>query len=544
MQRCGITLWPRMIIPGDVAAEASGEAIVRARPRRTWRLFLNTLAGVGGQLGASLIGLVAVPLLVRLLGLEAYGLWALLSGLSIFVNVADLGLGSAFIKYTAEYAAIGRRDRVRQVVTFGVLFYLVLGAILVPIAALFAHQAMAWMHLSVALAGVAPLLLVFTIAYAAASSAVLMPQTLLVGIGYLRATSGIAVAGQVVFYAAALAFIAAGDGILSMVWASVVRLALMGLASLSVALVVYGNPFGSPLRLDRALVGQLLRFGGWIQINSIANSINWETDRIIIGALVGAPSIAIYELANKAARATRGFALNIVNPLLPEVSAKTAAEGDRGFASLYIEASKHFMLATVALLGFLMAAAGPAVQLWLGDGYREVASIVGLLAATYLVMNTTIIGATMLRAVGRPRLEASYSVATAIVNVAATILLARRYGLFGVVLGTLVGAIIGGVYFLAVFHRANGIGFRTGLLGWGAKLMAAAAAAAALAAFAVHAIPPHLFEQRLVGAAVLVGIGIVYLAILAALLGALRFFEPHEWKRVRRLLARIHDSSL
>ena len=82
-----------------------------------------------------LSGLVLSPYLIRHLGDERYGIWALAFSFVDYFALVDLGLRSAVIKYTAHYRATGDVDRVEEIVSTGLAYYLaasvcVLGAAL------------------------------------------------------------------------------------------------------------------------------------------------------------------------------------------------------------------------------------------------------------------------------------------------------------------------------------------------------------------------------------------------------------------------------
>ena len=66
------------------------------------RIVKNVGSGLLAQAWTALLGLIALPILVRGLGAERYGLLALSLALIGFAAVADLGVGRAASKYIAE----------------------------------------------------------------------------------------------------------------------------------------------------------------------------------------------------------------------------------------------------------------------------------------------------------------------------------------------------------------------------------------------------------------------------------------------------------
>ena len=92
--------WTR---PFDTSTD---EGRSRERYRRVGITFVSTVAGRGAAAAATLI---AVPVMLRYLGPERYGLWAAISSAGMALLFADLGIGNGLLSVLAEDA--GRHDR-------------------------------------------------------------------------------------------------------------------------------------------------------------------------------------------------------------------------------------------------------------------------------------------------------------------------------------------------------------------------------------------------------------------------------------------------
>ena len=82
-----------------------------------------------------------------------------------------------------------------------------------------------------------------------------------------------------------------------------------------------GRVFGNPFALDRAVVGEMLRFGGWTQVVGLASLVNRQTDAIVIGSWVGLRSAGHYRLGEQDCSTTRTMPLALLGPLLPAAAA-------------------------------------------------------------------------------------------------------------------------------------------------------------------------------------------------------------------------------
>src|SRR5918911_2593206 len=60
-------------------------------------------------------GLILSPFVIRRLGDENYGLWALTVSLAEYYWIMDLGFRSAAIKYSAHYRTLGENDRINEI---------------------------------------------------------------------------------------------------------------------------------------------------------------------------------------------------------------------------------------------------------------------------------------------------------------------------------------------------------------------------------------------------------------------------------------------
>src|SRR5713101_6442304 len=79
-------------------------------------------------LGANVVyAMLITPVVVRALDKELYGVWSYLNGLLTYSELLYVGLGSALIKYVAQYRARGESQRVNEVFSAVLSMYALLG---------------------------------------------------------------------------------------------------------------------------------------------------------------------------------------------------------------------------------------------------------------------------------------------------------------------------------------------------------------------------------------------------------------------------------
>ncbi|MBW4697673.1 MAG: oligosaccharide flippase family protein [Aphanocapsa lilacina HA4352-LM1] len=501
---------------------------------RTRRVLLNAVATLGARLGALLIGLALAPYAIGILGSEAYGLWAVLSSAVAYIALLDLGLGTACIQAVATYTARGELARVRQVITAGVLFFVLAGLVLSPLAVACAPVLMGWLKLSPALVmeGSRLFVLVYVCAFAASVASVL--AALLAGLEKMRIGALLQVASQV-GGATSAALLLPRFGLWAMAFGLCMYLALYLVGLYLSTRRLFGPVFTNPLRLEKAVLKPLLGFGGWMQVNNTAAIVNLEADRLLIAGFVNVASVTAYEVANKMALLARALPLTLLSALLPSAAAVAASDPDR-LDQIYVRTSRFLALATFALGGFIAGAAAPLARVWIGRDFAWVPAMTALLVVSYAVNNLTGPGTTLLRALGRPRYESYYALTGAALNVGITLALAPRFGLAGILGGTALGSLIGSLLFLWLYHCDRKLGWWIALGSWLWRVVLPTGVSAATLAVVVTWLPGVWFAERLGGMAVLAALLTVYVGILLALLRLVRFFEPGDLDLVRGLV--------
>jgi O-antigen/teichoic acid export membrane protein len=503
---------------------------------RARRVFRNTFFLLLARTWRLLTSFLLTPYMLHQLGMEQFGLFAVLGTVTQYFGLLDFGLGNTFVKHIAEYAGRGETDRVRQVVSFGTLFYLLLGLALAPLAILLAPAVVGLLILSPDLHNTAITVLLLLFAYFFIGQACGVLMQLLNGLEQMHLTSMLNSASHLLYIIVVVVLLQAGTGIYGALAATFIQLFALTLAAYVVARRTFGSVFISPFRIELSSMKALFRFGGWMQVNALSNVINNQTDRFIIGSFVSVSSVTLYELGNKLALMTRVWPLLLLEALLPTASSMSGRNEQQVVYRAYIQSSRSVSLFTFVIGGFLVGAADAVVRVWVGPGYADVATILYLLVATYAINNLTGAGTTIVRALGKPRYESYYAVLGAVLNVLATVALAPRFGIYGVLGGTLLGSVIGSAYFIWLFHRLLHMPLWAGLGDWLWRLSVATAFATGVLWLMIGALPSDLFDNRLTGSLVLLVLGLVYGLILLPCLRATRFFNAADLELIGRIL--------
>ncbi|MGC9070864.1 MAG: lipopolysaccharide biosynthesis protein, partial [Elusimicrobiales bacterium] len=97
----------------------------------------NTFFNAIGRLWGILVALVLTPYIIRHIGVERYGIWALVGVITGYFGLLDFGVGTSFVKYIAEFYAKRDYEKINQVVNTGFVFYTVFAILIIVLGFLF-----------------------------------------------------------------------------------------------------------------------------------------------------------------------------------------------------------------------------------------------------------------------------------------------------------------------------------------------------------------------------------------------------------------------
>ena len=480
------------------------------------RVAANVAVGTVSQILAIVIGLFTTPLILGQLGQVDYGVFALVGSLSAYFGILDFGIGGGLTRFMSFYHERGDTQRISTFAVFGLLFYLVLGAVLLlPLLAI-APALGRFLRLPADLQPQFPGLLAAILGLFIGWSIAGVIGARLTAAHRLDLAAYANVAGSLAF--ALLVFVLLPSmPTVGGVFACMAGQLLVVMVTLWIAnRRVNGALVTRPLRWQWSDTRELFVFGLWTQLAGVTAVVNLEADKAIISRAVGVASVTPYQVANRLALLSRALPLQLLSSLLPAVTARVSQGiAPDEVAGLYARTARQLMIPTLVIAGFVAAAADPLLRLWLGQHMPDAASLCMALVVSYAINNVTGAGTTVLRAQGRPQLETFYGVLSAVLNVGLTIALIGRFGLNGVVMGTIGGNVIGSGVFMLLFHRREGIAWWPSIGHWLVRLVLAVAGAGLAAHYLLAAIAGG--TSRLALLPPVAAAGLVYLSLVLAL---------------------------
>jgi O-antigen/teichoic acid export membrane protein len=477
--------------------------------------------------------LVITPLFVHALEAELYGIWSFLNGLLVYSDLLYLGLGSAIIKYIAQLRARDDHDGVNRLTSVVITIYVGLGSVCLALLVI----ASAWIPGAFA-EPLSP-----SAAHAASVTTLFLGVRILaifVGSGFAGVVMGhdrFDVVNAAYLAAVAVRFVGAPLALTHTTVNPLIAIACFTTAvgvfeAASLAVVAYRIIPRLQVRLARPTRSELrwlYGFGVQSFFILLAVKLIGYTDTTVIGATLGAASVALYVLPLQLVEYARMVVGGVTGVFLPRVSVLTGIGDHEQVRHAYLR-SARISCFLAGWLAALMITLGPEfLSVWVGPTFGNSALwIIACLAlAGFAQVMSSHVPLPFYQGLHLLRVPAATLMVEALVNLALSIWLAPRIGLVGVAVATVIPAAISASILPPYLCRKLGVPVRTVLVGGVAPGVVILAAVVGLELSLGDRLLPDSYSGLLVRSALSFP--------LAVAIAALTF--PHdEWTALRALL--------
>jgi O-antigen/teichoic acid export membrane protein len=219
------------------------------------------------------------------------------------------------------------------------------------------------------------------------------------------------------------------------------------------------------VRPTRAELRALYGFGLQAFVVTLALTLIAYTDTTVVGVAVGAASVALYALPLQLVEYIRIVAGGASGVWVPRLTVM-ASRGDLpGLRAAYVTVTRVTMFLATFLVVNIVFLGPPFLGLWVGPAFSDVHGIV-LCLSLAMLLHIYAVTAPMsfYYAMNILRVPAAVLLLEALANLGLSLFLARRFGVIGVALGTLIpAAVVGSVVLPPFLRKRLGLPARDGL---------------------------------------------------------------------------------
>jgi O-antigen/teichoic acid export membrane protein len=385
-------------------------------------------------------GLVTAPIILRLTSVSLYGFWVTTLSILGYLALTDLGLGISLTRLVTALTEERDVQLLNRLVSTSFFTFCATGILFLGIGLSFSPLIPIWFKIpEIEAASVVP---AYQVAVLAAAIALPLSVFGALVVGFQRMAIENTVRNLVSLFAVgvSLGLLLAGLGIMALALASLFTV----LVSSSIN-YLYARRLFPSLNINIALVNRvdlkrLITFGGYFQLGRVATAVALSTDNIVIAAFRSPAMVTPYVFTSKLAML---FSLTIVTKMpiaiFPALSQMFARKENRQLQQAFFRLVHYSTRLAIVASAFVAVANYQFITLWVGVEYFGGPML--NLVFVYWILSTTVLYAitSIVYASGDMRNWVLVSMAEAAINLTASILLVKPFGLVGVALGTSVG---------------------------------------------------------------------------------------------------------
>jgi O-antigen/teichoic acid export membrane protein len=381
---------------------------------------------------------VLTPFVIRTIGTEGYGTWTLITAITGYMSLLALGVPMACVRYLAEHVAGGDTRETNTTIGSCVGLYLMMGAVALAIGAGLIVAFTAVYDIPIVLRGPARFALALMVVQVSAGFVGLLPEAIMFAHHDFVVRNAVRIGTVLVRLALTLTLLSLRPSLL--VLASIQLACLAFDFTVSLVLVRRRYP---ELRVRIAdfewrMVKRIFSFSVYVLLLGAGARLSFETDALVIGAVLGVAAIPFYAVANSLVVYLMDFTIAIAAVVSP-MATKLNTEGRRAqVTDMFLKWSKVSLSLSLMAGTFLIVLGPRFIAWWIAPDFEVpaggVLEILMLSSLVYLPVRG--VALPVLMGLGKPRLPTIAFLIAGILNLVLSILFARPLGLAGVALGT------------------------------------------------------------------------------------------------------------
>ncbi len=406
------------------------------------------------------LGFLLTPFILRELGTTRYALWALVGSVVGYGSLLELGIGGSVTKYVAELVTRGENEEARDLIAAALRLYMLISLAAIALSAVIAVSFPVVFHLKSADAATASVLVLLMGLNIGISIPCATAPAVLFGLQRYDLVNLVTTAGALFSAAAVVVVLLLGGGVIGMVAVNIpVTLAMQAASIRLIRRIAPELHFGKG-SAKRALVRRIISFSSPLFVSNVAWRVQTKTDEITIGIFLPISAITPYALALRLSEISQILTDQFMKIILPLASSFHAENERLRLRALYLSGTRLALAIFVPLGTILIVLGRPFLAAWVGAEYAEGSIVLILLTLATFFAISHWPADSILYGMARHRPLAFIAIASALINLALSVLLVRPLGLAGVALGTLIPTAIESIFFVLPY-AARVIGVST-----------------------------------------------------------------------------------
>ncbi len=403
----------------------------------------NVLFNWFGTVANMAVGFFLSPFILHRLGNIAFGVWTLAVSVVGYMSLLDLGMQNSVLRFVSQGHIKKDHQSASEAISAALWVRVQISGLIIL--------------LSAGLAAVFPL--VFKIPPDLVSDAqkaiILIGATnaifMSVGVvgGVLSALNRYDLQNSIVLLQTAVRVIGvvivlrSGHGIVAIALCELVAVMIGSFFQVWIARRLYPELRMQMNKPKRETLRKIWSYSSYVFLTSVAVLLVYQTDNLVVGAFVSTTAVTFYAIANNLCRYVTQVVGSMGNTFMPAASTYEAAGDSAGLLMLYKNGTRATLAVSLPILITLILRGPAFIGLWMGPQYAHSSGIVLIILSIPLIFAFANRTPTAIAfGVEKHKTTAQWAIGEGVANLILSVVLVRRYGIYGVAIGTMVPSLV------------------------------------------------------------------------------------------------------
>lgn len=383
------------------------------------------------------VSYVMTPFVVHTLGQNGYGTWTLVNAMTGYIALVALGVPMACVRYVAQHVSLKEWTKANQTIGTCAGLYLMLGvgALLVGVGLWWAFT---YYDIPSSYRGDAYVAFGLMVLYITFSFFSYLPEGIMYAHHDFVPRNLVRIAGLFLRFSLTIGLLGQHPSLSFLAAIQLVGLAFDFFVSLALIRIRFPNIRIDIRLFDRATLRRVMSFSLFVLLMAAGGRLSFETDALVIGALIGVAAISSYAFANSLVVYVLDFVVGIAAVVSPMATALSSQGREDELREMFLMWSKAALSLTIAIGLFLLVLGPRFIGWWIGPEFEGPSGDVlqVLTISCFVFLPARGVALPILMGLGKARTPTIAFLIAGVVNLLLSAALARPLGLVGVALGT------------------------------------------------------------------------------------------------------------
>ena len=383
-----------------------------------------------------LVGIFLSPYILHHLGDDAFGLWVLIFSITGYYGLFDLGIRSSVVRYVAKHAASNEQDEINCLVNTALFSYSVIALLAMLTTLVVTYGLNSIFHINPEFIPTARRLLLMVGTAVSFGFPIGVFGGILGGLERFLLMNLTSVGSTLMRALLIIIALQHGHGLLAVALITVTLPLVSGLINAAAVLYHLRLRFGMRY-VNRSTLRQIGSYSGTTFIIIVAARLRFKTDALVIGTFLSAAAVTYFTIGARLVDYAGELVQSMAQIFVP-MSSQSDALGDLPrLQKIFVAGNRMCALVILPVAAILIVLGKSVIEAWMGKKYVQVGypvMLILLIPSTLMLIQSA--SSRVLFGMGKHQMLAKVTLAEGLANLVLSVVLVRKYGIFGDAVGT------------------------------------------------------------------------------------------------------------